>query len=148
MTTSDVLRFRRLRRFTDREPFEVYISALCVIFGIPLVLRGAGPNTIEETLPDVLVALWGIELVLGGILTLTGLGIENARLERAGLTFLAAAALVYGTVLLFVAWPAGAIAAAVTIGFGLACLARRSSMRRTITLHTRPEKPDETTETN
>lgn len=136
-------RLVRLRRFIDREPFEVYISALCVVVGGPLLVNGAAPATVEESLPDPLVALWGLELVIGGILTLVGLASDQPRIERGGLTLLAASAGLYALVLVVVAWPAGLFAAGIVLGFALACLRRRSSMKRTITLHTAPRDTTE-----
>lgn len=127
---------RFLRRYTDQQPFEVYMATLCVIVGVPLILNGAAPETIEETLPPFLVHLWGLELGAGATLTLFGLGAENDRLERGGLLLLAAASLSYGLILLAFTWPNGRVAAALIIGFGLACMARRSAMRRTVTLRT------------
>lgn len=123
---------RAWRRMTDEQPFEVFGAGLCFATGIPLILDGPGPGTINDTLPLFLVALWGVELCLGGFLTLVGLGTGKARVERAGLSFLAASCILYAVVLVWAAWPQALVSGGIILGFGLACLARRKSMKRTL----------------
>lgn len=132
---------KRFSRYADLEPFEVYISALCVLAGLPLIFGGPTPGTMRDYLPNTLVTLWGIELVTGGVLTLAGLAmagtIRGYRWERAGLTFLATAGGVYAVVLMVTAWPQAVITIALLIGLSLACLWRTSSMKRTATVRIR-----------
>lgn len=129
----------KARRYADLEPFEVFISALCVVAGLPLVFDGPAPGTLEQHLPVILVKLWGLELSGGGVLTLLGLALtgtpRGTRIEKSGLLFLATAAGVYALVLVLVAWPASVASAAILVGFSGACLWRRSSMKRTAVIH-------------
>ena len=112
-----------LRRLSDAHPFEVFIPFLCVLAGVPLLFSGPAPGTIEESLPEFLVTLWGIELALGGALTLTGLGVGSRPMEKFGLSLLAAAAIVYALVLLATSWPVAIVSAAIVAGFGITCVA-------------------------
>ena len=112
-----------LRRLSDAHPFEVFIPFLCVLAGIPLLFSGPAPGTIEESLPEFLVTLWGIELALGGALTLTGIGVGSRPMEKFGLSLLAAASTVYALVLLATSWPVAIVSAAIVAGFGITCIA-------------------------
>jgi hypothetical protein len=127
------------RRYADLEPFEVFMSALCVVAGLPLVFDGPAPGTLEQNLPLFIVKLWGVELAGGGILTLLGLALtgtpRGTRIERSGLAFLATASGVYALVLMLVAWPTAVASVAILVGFAGACLWRRSSMKRTAVIH-------------
>lgn len=125
---------RWFRRLTDTQPFEVFLSLVCLVSGAPLLFNGPTPGTIEETLPGFLVTLWGIELVLGGGLTLAGLATRSVHTERLGLSLLAAASLVYAVVLVTVGWPDAIVAGGITAGFGFACTARFYSVGRTLTI--------------
>lgn len=121
---------RLVPRPTALEPFKLLLAFMCVVSGIPLALHGAAPTTVQAALPPWLVLLWGCELALGGLLTLGGTLGGAWWIERTGLAFLGAASTVYGLILLFTAWPAGALVASIILGLGVACyvsiwLARR-----------------------
>lgn len=122
-----------IQRPTTLEPFKILITFMCVSGGIALVIQGAAPATVEESLPDWIVFLWGADLLLGGVLVLVGSFTGSWFLERNGLALLGAAATVYGMVLVVQAWPAAVLVAAITLGFAAACftsiwLARRVPM--------------------
>lgn len=110
-------------RLSDAHPFEVFIPFLCLLAGLPLVFRGPGPGTIEEALPQFLVSLWGIELAMGGALTLGGVLAGSWLVERFGLSLLSAAGVVYAIVLIASAWPVAVVPAAIVLGFGVTCFA-------------------------
>lgn len=112
-----------LRRLSDAHPFEVFIPFLCVLAGVPLLFSGPAPGTIEESLPKFLITLWGIELAAGGMLTIGGLVAGSRRVEKFGLSLLAAAATVYALVLLVTSWPVAIVSAAIVLGFGVTCVA-------------------------
>jgi hypothetical protein len=129
---------RQLQRFADIEPFELFTAFMCVVVGIPLSLNGPRPNSIDDSLPALLVTLWGIELAVGGILTIVGLALtgtsRGVRIERAGLLFLAAASAVYALVLVPLL-PISSVTIALLVALAGACLWRRWSVRRTAVLH-------------
>lgn len=105
-------------------PFEVLVGGLCVFSGFPSLVIGPSPTSIEALLPPGLVRLWGAELVLGGLLIVIGVLTRRHRIERAGLFQLGPAAVAYGLAIVFVGGFGGAVAGAVLLSFGLACLAR------------------------
>lgn len=121
------------RRLTDEQPFEVYLSIMCVFAGVWLVLGGAEPAALDEVYPSWLVRVLGAELALGGAVTVWGLGRPQDTAERFGLSCLAAACIVYSFALGIGLGADGVVPGAIVFGLGLACLARRGSVRRVIT---------------
>jgi hypothetical protein len=105
-------------------PFEVLIGALCVFSGLPSLLNGPRPTSIEALLPPGVARVWGAELVIGGLLIVVGVLTRRHRIERAGLFQLGPAAIAYGLAIMFVLGWSGAVAGAVLAAFGTACLAR------------------------
>jgi hypothetical protein len=106
-------------------PFEVFIAALCVVSGLPLIVHtGSQPGSLQELLPHSFVVLWGVELTLGGTISLIGLLSSQHRVERWGIGILAPAAFAYGIAILVVTGPSGGVAAAVVLGFAFACVVR------------------------
>lgn len=126
------LTFRQLRHSVDLQPFEIFLALLCMLSGLPLLLNGPGPGTIESHLPPILVNIWAVELVLGGFLTLLGLAFHTL-IEKVGLQFLCAATLVYAIIIARAAWPDSIVTTGILLGFSLACMARIRGMDRTIT---------------
>lgn len=127
-------RDHRIRDLLDAQPFEVFISALCILSGLSYVFVGASPLSIEHALPPLLVHAWGFELVFGAMMTLGGLVFRQARVEQIGLTFLAAAASIYAIVLMSSGGLSSALAASVTLGFSLACQRRARAVRKVIVM--------------
>jgi len=125
---------RVYHRLTDEQPFEVFGAAFALLVGVPLILKGAQPDSIQDVLPDILVRLWAINLTFGAALTLFGLGKPSQMAEKFGLSLLSSACLVYAIILTYVAWPQGAVAAAIILAFSCAAWARRSSLSRVTTI--------------
>lgn len=125
---------RLLRRLTDAQPFEYLICFMCAFGGLLLLFNGPRPGTIEETLPSLLVTLWGAELAIGGGGTMLGLTLGNGTIERLGLGFLAAAAFVYATVLIRAAPITGMFTILILLGIVAASLLRMWSMKRTVVI--------------
>lgn len=112
-----------------RHPFQVYLLALCVVSGTPLVLGLVEPRTIEAALPGWLATAWGIFLLTGAAVALVGSywqgDYANAlTLERIGLVLVGSAAVIYGVVIFTVLDWAGFVSACITAGFGVSCLSR------------------------
>lgn len=105
-------------------PFELFVGALCIISGLPSLIVGPPPTSLQALLPSAVTRLWGAELVIGGALIVIGVLTRRHRIERAGLFQLGPAAIAYGLAVAFVAGTGGAVAAAILLAFGLACLAR------------------------
>lgn len=104
--------------------FEVFTAALCLVSGLPTLLAGPTPTSLEALLPPVLVRVWGGELVIGGALIVAGVLTNRHRLERAGLVQLGPASLAYGIALLVALKLAAAVAAGLTVALALTCAAR------------------------
>lgn len=109
-------------------PHPLLLGLLVLLSGLVLVFEGgrAGPESVERALPPALVFAWGLFLAAGGALLVVGvlgrgfLGRRRALgLERAGSTLLAPVALIYGVVLLEQVGVRAAIAAGLSIAFGL-----------------------------
>lgn len=122
-----------------RHPFQTYMLFVCVLAGVPLVFSGgaATPNSIEATLPDWLAFLWGLSLLVGAALALTGSywpgDYSNAlTLERIGLAISGGAAIIYGLALLTTLGWTGLVPGALTLGFGAACITRARDIGRII----------------
>lgn len=108
------------------QPFEIFIAALCVASGLPLII-GVAPNpaSIEALLPPAIVAVWGLNLVAGGALICTGLLVRRFRIaERVGLSILAPTSIVYAVAIIRAQYTGGLVAGAIVVGFGISCLLR------------------------
>lgn len=110
-------------------PFELYVAGLCVLAGAPLLGGAPSPESIDALLPLFLVRLWGFELMVGAVLVSAGLLYPRTHLERLGHSLLAPAAVTYGVAIVTVVGMKGIIAAAITIGFGLAAATRAMVLR-------------------
>lgn len=115
---------RHVPQFVLLRPYELFISMLCLISGIPLVGGAPAPSSIEALLPPFLVRLWGFELLLGALLVAYGLVRPRTIWERVGHTLLGPAAVVYGLAIVTVLGMKGIVAAAITGSFGLAAITR------------------------
>lgn len=122
---------RYLPRGVLAEPFELFLAGIAVLNGVPLLLSDrVRAASIEALLPEWLVVAWGLELLLGGLLTAGGLLGRKPDVERVGLLLLGPAALVYGLAIsLVVGLNGGAVASGITTAFGLACLLRAYVIR-------------------
>lgn len=113
-------------------PFEVLVAAACVLSGLPHLIRGSAPGSLDRALPHGFVRLWGVELVVGGLLILVGLVTRRMRVERAGLHLLGLAALAYAVALAAATRSSGSVAAGLTAATGLAALARATVLTAAI----------------
>lgn len=117
-------------------PFEVWLLTACVIQGLVVLTHTARPPSVQALLPPWLRLLWGVLLLVGGVLSVAGLywpdpftGIE---IKRVGLVLAAAGVLAYGVALLAVG-PNGYLAAATNIAFAFACAVRVYQVSQALT---------------
>lgn len=120
-----------------RHPFQTYLLSLCVVSSVPLIVGEARPNSIDATLPDPVATAWGIMLFVGAVTALFGSywlwDYANAlTIERIGLLFAGAPAVIYGLAIAAVAGWGGAVTSALTLGFGFACLRRSRDIAKII----------------
>lgn len=116
----------RTRLDTGRYPFEMFILALCLLSGIPLLLGNPKPMSIDTLVPGWAATLWGVGLSGGAGLALVGIAwrerITGIILEQIGLVATGLASLFYVLCIVLVVGKAGVSGAAVIGGFGVACL--------------------------
>jgi hypothetical protein len=105
-------------------PFEMWISVLCIIGGVPLVAGVPAPSSVDALLPGWMVRWWGTMLIVGALLVAAGLFRPRSHPERLGHSLLGPAAVTYALSIVTVVGWSGALAAAIIFGFGLACLTR------------------------
>jgi hypothetical protein len=105
-------------------PFELFISFLCCVVGIPYTFGVISQGAIETRLPTIVVQVWGGSLLVGGFLVTIGLLLRNRYIERAGLWLLSTSAFVYAMVVATEIGKPAAFTVAITIGFGVACISR------------------------
>lgn len=97
---------RRTIPYTDplksgRHPFQTYMLALCVLASLPLLFGEATNEAVQNNLPLWLAYGWGGMLLIGSFVALVGSfwpgEFDDAlTMERIGLVFVGATALVYG----------------------------------------------------
>ncbi len=111
-----------------RNPFELFVASLTFMVGVPLLLSGYAPASIQAALGDDVARVWGTTLVIGGLFTTLGLRrtekFGKYEIERAGLALLATTTVIYTIVILDVLGPPGGVAAATNLAFALACVVR------------------------
>jgi hypothetical protein len=128
----------KMPRVLIQETFEVFTAILCISSGLPLAFGRIEAESIEASVPHHFAHAWGIVLLIGAILTLTGLIVANAvsgpralqrmitghRIERLGLLALAWAGGVYAVSVLLAVGKGGIIASTIILIFALTCLTR------------------------
>jgi hypothetical protein len=89
------------------ESMVFLVAYLAIIVGLPILLNPGifAPMSIQSGMPEWLVRIWGVDLLAGGMLSVSGLVSERPRIERAGLALLCAGAAIYaGLIILFGGW--------------------------------------------
>ncbi len=115
-----------IRQQTD--PRAVFILALCVVSGAPLILGAIQPGSMEELLNPIIVRLWGVSLVLGALVTLAGMSwrksLAGVLMEQVGSVAVGTTSLFYAAAIMLQAGWNGLVAAGIVAGWGLSCLFR------------------------
>lgn len=109
------------------DPRALFVLALCVVVGFPLIFANATPGTIAAQLPLPWVIGWGIMLSGGSLLTLIGALKQTPNgviAEQIGSVSLGVACLIYGGAIWAAVQWAGSVPMGIVFGFGLASLWR------------------------
>jgi hypothetical protein len=107
-----------------QHPFELLFAGMCVVSGAQHFLSDSPVNPLEALLPTSVTVVWNVFLIVGGTLVLFGAGKSYYYLERAGLSLLGPAAVVYAIVLGSYIGRTAYISIGILVAFGLACLVR------------------------
>jgi hypothetical protein len=118
-----------LNRPTGRiNPFELFLLAVCAVQGWGILSHTAQPPSLLTLLPPTLRLLEGVLLLVGGVLSVSGLTWPNpftgVEIKRIGLVAAGGATLAYGVAILIVSPAGGFLVAATNLAFALACAVR------------------------
>lgn len=118
------------------DPRAIFILALCVVSGTPLMLGAVEPGSMDALITPLIVRLWGISLVLGALVTLAGMSwrrsIMGVLLEQMGSVAVGGCSLFYAVAIMLEAGWSGLVAAGIVTGWGLSCLFRWYQLERLI----------------
>lgn len=126
-----------------RHPFQRYLLALAVVGSLPIVVGKPTSGSVESSLPELIVLIWGVILLTGCGLALVGVYwplrepitprsfVTALFLERLGLALVWPTALVYAAIIVIVAGVSGLLVAALVAGFGWAARRRMKDCART-----------------
>lgn len=130
--------YRRLPGWMKSHDFEVFVSSLGLLSGVPIIFGGVKPQSVDALLPHQVVFLWGLTLVLGCGTVLLGIfqgsrriypdKIFWMRIEALGLTALAYFCYIYTVCILGFNFSGGWSAAMIILGFGLTCHVREAAI--------------------
>lgn len=110
-----------------RHPHQVLVAALLVVSGLPILLGGPQPGSINETLPGPLVYLWASAIVAGGAMVVAAAivgPLAALYLELIADPPLSLMCLVYASAVWTVAGLRGAVPVALVMAAGLAFAVR------------------------
>lgn len=114
-------------------PFEVFVSVLGLITGVPLLAGLARPNSLALLLPPYAFLAYAVALVLGAVTVAIALRKRHAGGIAMGLQLLGGSFSVYAIAIVAVAgWVNGWAAFAAFICLGLVTLIRTQHFRRII----------------
>jgi hypothetical protein len=109
------------------DPRALFLLAMCVVSGAPLIFADATPQSILARLDDPWVVVWGIMLTGGAAVTLWGTlrqSVNGIIAEQVGSMSLGFACLIFaGAIAGYAGW-SGSVVALLVLGFGVACLWR------------------------
>jgi hypothetical protein len=132
---TDPPRHSRLRPTGPPNPFEVFLLAICAVQGWAVLTHIAEPTSLQALLPPWLRVMWGLLLLAGGVLSVSGLywfdQFTGVEIKRVGLLCAAGGTLAYGAALLTIG-PTGFVVAATNIAFALACIVRVVQVTRAL----------------
>jgi hypothetical protein len=113
------------------DPRAIFLLAMCMVSGVPLVFANATPQSIVAQLDPPWVVAWGIMLTGGAGSTLVGSlrqSVNGVIAEQVGSVALGFACLIFaGAIYGYVRW-AGALVMLLIFGLGIACLWRYAQL--------------------
>ena len=129
-TISLMLRPRHLLQPAERYPADpraVFILALSVFSGLLSLAAEESPGTLESTVPEWGIVLWGVGLGFGSLLALLGLTRDTVNgivIEQVGSVMVGVAAMFYSAIALWVVGGSAGQPVMIILGWGIACLIR------------------------
>lgn len=106
----------------SRHPFQFWTMMACVLGGIGNLV--GSDSIINELVPRYLVIVWALSLLIAGLLAIIGAWTRDRvfglLLERAGLSTLTLAAIVYGAAITYLVGGAAAVSGPLTMSVGIA----------------------------
>jgi len=121
-------REKGLRARLHSNPEELLLACVMVLIGGFYLVGEAKPPSVTSYVPRMFVVVWGLELLVGGLLVIIGMFQRGFRLEATGLVVLCFATPIYALVIIAYAGWAGAFASAFLLGYSWACWARARSL--------------------
>lgn len=122
---------------------EFFLAIVAVLTGIPVLLDpftlSLVPGSLAQLVPIWLADLWGLQLLLGGVVTIWGITSDDFRIEQIGVLFLLSGAFIY-TIALATILPGSWVAFITYVLFVLAMGARYWVLGRLIKLTGRLKK--------
>lgn len=117
---------RRAKNAFVSDSMIFFVVYLAILGGIPIIVDPAtfAPASVYSELSAWLARVWGVDLVMGGVLCGFGLIGEKLRYERAGLACLFTGALIYGLAIVIYGGLATMLPFLTYIFFAMAALAR------------------------
>lgn len=106
---------------------EAFVALLCALSSLAYIGGAPEPRAVDTLLPDWMRVLWGLYLLVGGVMTLTGLLAGSRRIEKVGLLLLVGPALAYATATAYVGGMRAIFPAGITFAFGAAFGVRASN---------------------
>ena len=125
---------------TSRHPLIVIFLIVIATSGLSVLLGAPAPGSVEEAVGSDGALAWGLALLLGSVLMLLGLILQpydrlvayGVFLELSGVGMLGWAAILYAGAAWQLVGASANFPAALTLGFGVACLWRWGSLIRGI----------------
>ena len=108
-------------------PRAVFILALSVFSGLRSLAAEEAPGSLESTIPEWGIILWGIGLSMGSVLALGGLAkdtINGIIVEQVGSVMVGASTLFYSAIALWVIGGSAGQPILIILGWGVACMIR------------------------
>jgi hypothetical protein len=124
-------------RLATASPFEVYFVVFIIAGGLPLLIGGPAPRSLDVLVDQFWQYLWGLELVVGGTTKLVGIFRGRVQLRIAGLRLMGWASVAYVTAIATSLTPGSPAAMGYIGGFGVACFAQVRFLRRAVAAVTR-----------
>jgi hypothetical protein len=105
-------------------PIESFVALLCIVAGLTQLLGVGEQQSVAETLPPLLVKVWSLWLLIGGVIVLISEWRSDRRTERAGLLLLGATAFVYSMCAIAFLGVAAIYTVCITLAFSFAVCIR------------------------
>ena len=113
---------------SGRSPFELFLLGACVISGLAgLVAPTSTSSALAHLLPTWVVMAWSAGLVIGGVVSITGVlmrGLTALLVERIGLVGLAGFSVLYSAVIVAELGLRATFTALFIAAFAAACVGR------------------------